>query len=209
MIIYKVTNTLNQKVYIGQTIKSLNVRWSTHGYRTKNTYFANSIRRYGKENFIIEEIDRASNREELNEKEVYWIQFYDSTNKDKGYNIEPGGGSHKKSPETIEKHRIGSLGRKPPPITEETRVKMQLAQLGKKRKPFTEEHKEKMRQKALGRKHTPESKEKMRLYRTGRKNSPEHIEKSRLAHVGKVTSEETKEKQRQSAYKRNKVKLGK
>ena len=57
MIIYKVTNIINNKIYIGQTIHSLNIRKSQHersheyGYKTA---FSNAIKKYGKENFIWE-----------------------------------------------------------------------------------------------------------------------------------------------------------
>lgn len=49
-----------------------------------DTHFARAIRKYEKENFYIEEIDRATTQNELNKKEQYWIQFYDSINN--GYN---------------------------------------------------------------------------------------------------------------------------
>lgn len=186
MIIYKVTHTLDGKVYIGQTIKPLKKRWSEHGYKKKNTYFSNCLRKYGKENFSIEQIDQASSLEELNEKEVYWINFFDSTNKEKGYNIEHGGNSHKKSQETIEKQRRSMIGKNKYKRTEEARLNMSLAQMGKKRAPFSEEHKDKIRQKALGRKHTSQAKEKIREAKTGRKLSIEEIQKR----------EETKRKNR-------------
>lgn len=49
-----------------------------------DTHFARAIRKYGKDNFIIEEIDSAKTQNELNEKEQYWIQYYNSVND--GYN---------------------------------------------------------------------------------------------------------------------------
>ena len=49
-----------------------------------DTHFARAIRKYGKENFIIEMIDTAKSQDELNQKEQYWIRYYDSVNK--GYN---------------------------------------------------------------------------------------------------------------------------
>ena len=49
-----------------------------------DTHFARAIRKYGKENFIIEVIDTAESQEELNQKEQYWIKFYDSVHQ--GYN---------------------------------------------------------------------------------------------------------------------------
>jgi hypothetical protein len=49
-----------------------------------------SIRKYGIENFIFEILEEC-NEEELNDKEIYWIKYYDATNKEKGYNIKLGG----------------------------------------------------------------------------------------------------------------------
>ncbi len=94
MYIYKITNKINNKVYIGQTIKDINLRWQRHcsdalSGRT-NTKFAKAIRKYNKENFIIEQIDDASNKEELNRKEIYWIKYYNSIIE--GYNSVDGGG---------------------------------------------------------------------------------------------------------------------
>lgn len=49
-----------------------------------DTHFARAIRKYGKDNFIIEEIDTAQTQDELNQKEQYWIKFYNSV--EEGYN---------------------------------------------------------------------------------------------------------------------------
>lgn len=88
MWIYKITNIQNNKVYIGQTIRPVEQRLHRHINDALNnildTHFARAIRKYGKENFIIETIDTANSQEELNRKEQYWIRFYDSVNK--GYN---------------------------------------------------------------------------------------------------------------------------
>ena len=88
MWIYKITNIQNNKVYIGQTIRPVEQRFHRHINDALNnildTHFARAIRKYGKENFIIETIDTANSQEELNQKEQYWIRFYDTVNK--GYN---------------------------------------------------------------------------------------------------------------------------
>ena len=93
--IYKITNKLNGKVYIGQTIKSLKERFEKHCWGTteKDQYHLNmaikkAIRKYGKENFTIELIEEVETTK-LDEREVYWISFYDSYNK--GYNCTLGG----------------------------------------------------------------------------------------------------------------------
>ena len=49
-----------------------------------DTHFARAIRKYGKDNFIIEQIDQAQTQDELNKKEQYWIQYYNSVQN--GYN---------------------------------------------------------------------------------------------------------------------------
>ena len=88
MWIYKITNIQNQKVYIGQTIRPIEQRFHRHINDAMNnildTHFARAIRKYGKDNFIVEEIDSAKTQNELNEKEQYWIQYYNSVNN--GYN---------------------------------------------------------------------------------------------------------------------------
>ena len=86
--IYIITNIQNNKVYIGQTIRPIEQRFHRHMNDALNnildTHFARAIRKYGKENFIIEKIDTAQNQNELNKKEQYWIKFYDAVNN--GYN---------------------------------------------------------------------------------------------------------------------------
>ena len=88
MYIYKITNIQNNKVYIGQTIRPIEDRFKRHLSDALNniidTHFARAIRKYGKDNFVLELIDVAQNQEELNRKERYWIKFYDAVNT--GYN---------------------------------------------------------------------------------------------------------------------------
>lgn len=88
MWIYKITNIQNNKVYIGQTIRPIDQRFKRHLNDALNnildTHFARAIRKYGRDNFIIEEIDSALTQDELNEKEKYWIQYYNSVKE--GYN---------------------------------------------------------------------------------------------------------------------------
>ena len=92
-IIYKATNKINGKVYIGQTCRTLKVRRAEHLTDGKclkyNTYFYKAINKYGGDSFVFEEIDKADTKEELNEKEIYWISFYDTFKN--GYNSTVGG----------------------------------------------------------------------------------------------------------------------
>lgn len=84
MIIYKITNTINNKIYIGQTVRTLDERMAEH-YRHNVTVIDIALNKYGKDAFKIDIIDRADSIEELNEKEIYWIKHFDCM-VPKGYN---------------------------------------------------------------------------------------------------------------------------
>lgn len=93
--IYKITNKINGKIYVGQTTKTLEERFQKHCWGTTendgyhlNMAIKKAIKKYGKENFTIELIEEVET-DRLDEKEVYWISFYDSYNK--GYNCTLGG----------------------------------------------------------------------------------------------------------------------
>lgn len=84
MIIYKMTNKVNGKVYIGQTTRRLDERTKEH-IRHNKMIVDKAIQKYGIENFTVEQIDLAENINELNQKEMYWIERYDCITP-KGYN---------------------------------------------------------------------------------------------------------------------------
>lgn len=90
MFVYKITNTINSKVYIGQSIRPIEQRFKRHINDAVNyivdTHFARAIRKYGPESFQIELIDTAKTIEELSEKERYWIHWYKSIDSEYGYN---------------------------------------------------------------------------------------------------------------------------
>lgn len=90
-IIYKVTNKINSKVYIGQTIRTLNKRKAEHYSRSKNIvkYFYNALNKYSEESFVWEIIEYCDSKEELDEMEFHYIMQYDSYSN--GYNLTLGG----------------------------------------------------------------------------------------------------------------------
>ena len=90
--IYKITNLFNGKIYIGQTSQTINQRWKEHLKDSKNPKYPlhKAIHKYGIENFKIEEIE-ACEIENLNEREIYWISFYNSYKGSNGYNATLGG----------------------------------------------------------------------------------------------------------------------
>lgn len=87
--IYKITNNLNKKCYIGETLRPIEVRWKQHQQRSKdenNTeYLYNAIRKYGIENFTIEEIETCPDENRF-ERETYYILMLD-TMAPNGYNL--------------------------------------------------------------------------------------------------------------------------
>lgn len=134
MFIYKITNLVNGKVYIGQTITTIEKRFAKHCNCDKQV-ISKAIHKYGVDNFKVEEIDRADTREELDEKERHWIRFYNSLIPN-GYNLESGGTKNKEICEaTREKLRESHKGEKAPwygkHLTEDAKRKLSQAHIGK------------------------------------------------------------------------------
>jgi group I intron endonuclease len=94
--VYIATCLSTEKYYIGKTIKSLNSRWSDHKSESKSsrdgcTYFHKAIRKYGKENFIVEKLYESENDEDLKNIEMLWIRLLNSQESDIGFNLTAGG----------------------------------------------------------------------------------------------------------------------
>lgn len=88
MIIYLITNKKNGKQYVGQTTRTLRERKMEHA--RKNGLVGRAIRKYGRENFDIRQIDSADSIELLNKKEIEWIEKLE-TKTPYGYNLCNGG----------------------------------------------------------------------------------------------------------------------
>ena len=99
--IYKVTNTVNGKLYIGQTSRTIEVRWREHIHdaikrNNKSSFiFHKAIKKYGPNAFEIEQIEECDSSM-LDERERYWIKYYDTYNN--GYNADFGGRSNRGHP---------------------------------------------------------------------------------------------------------------
>jgi group I intron endonuclease len=155
MIIYQITNKITNDFYIGKTKRKLSQRFYQHKYdsleRNSQTHLHRAIRKYGFENFFIEQVDTASNISDLNEKEISYIE-----KKSPKYNMTKGGdgGDVSQSPNYIKSQKNKSYKH-----TEETKQKIRKAHIGKSKPPITEKHKNIIRQSNLGRKHPPRSDE--------------------------------------------------
>lgn len=120
MFVYKITNTKTQEFYVGQTIKNIEYRFRKHkemSIRGNGYKLHNAMRKYGVNNFIIELLDSATNLEELNEKEIYYIDFLKPH-----YNILPGG-QIRLTENSIEKMRKSLMGKKQSKELKEKRFK--------------------------------------------------------------------------------------
>lgn len=114
--IYLATNRINGKKYVGQTRRSIKMRWKEHcndaNNKSRNSYLGHlnmAIRKYGAINFIVEEIEECDDTI-LNEREQYWISYYNSFDKSKGYNMTTGGNAgYKMEPESNECRKKKSI----------------------------------------------------------------------------------------------------
>jgi len=200
-LIYKTTNLINNKPYIGQTTDE--EYWKSGKYKGSGSLFKKAIKKYGFNNFKSELICYANSQEELNDLEIKYISEFNSIYPN-GYNIKLGGNNNgKQHVKTKDKIRTKLTGTK---HSEETKIKMSLARKGK---TVLEETKEKLRQANLGKKISEETKQKMIISKqniskeTKIKMSNSHIgknltnktkEKIAKSHIGKKHSEVTKEK---------------
>ena len=173
--IYKITNLIDGKIYIGQTIRTIEQRWKEHCYNAnhnKKKYLYDFMRYYGVDNFQIEIIDQCNDQQELDKKEIQWIKFYDSQNQEKGYNISEGGmvnfrGCH----HTVESKEKISIASKNQIWTDERRMKISLAQKRLSNHVQTKEEKQKRseslkkayRENRHNINYTPEIREKMSI----------------------------------------------
>lgn len=194
--IYKITNLINNKVYIGQSIRPQK-RWYEHIYISsiKNNYLYHSMKKYGIENFSFEVIAQVLKLEYADECEIQVIRQYNSTDINFGYNIDGGG-------------RFQKI------MSNETKIKISKSHIGKK---LSENTKLILSQKSAGKKHSEETKVKMKkllkkpkkIYKveypsfSGKRLSDETKRKLREANLGKKASQETKDKMSKSMIGKN------
>jgi group I intron endonuclease len=172
MIIYSVTNLINGKIYVGQTTQSPEKRWKYHCYR--GYILTDAITKYGKHNFEFKVIDTANSHDELNKKEIYWINVLNSIAPN-GYNLRKGGDSGGLLSEQTKK-KI-SLAQKNKKISDKHKKRLSELNSGKNNpmygktpnlgKIYTDEHRSNISNSLKGRKHCKSSIEKIRKKKIG------------------------------------------
>lgn len=113
--IYKITNIINKKIYIGKS-KNIQRRINHHikdlnKNKHYNTYLQTSWNKYGECNFLFETIFNSSIESELDNMECYYIKLYNSNNPNFGYNLTSGGDGGKHTPESVEKMKLSARGK--------------------------------------------------------------------------------------------------
>ena len=169
MVIYKTTNLVNGKQYIGRDSRN------NPNYLGSGPGIKNAIKKYGKQNFKKEILEVCNGKDELIEREEYWLNYYNAAKNRMFYNMHNksiglSGETHpfygkrgkdhpnfgrKHSDETRKKMSRGQTGKI---LSEETRKKISESRLGEKNPMF-------------GKKASPETKLKLSKARTGEKNS--------------------------------------
>ena len=130
--IYKITNTVNGKIYIGKS-QNIEKRFNEHIYGLNrginhNPHFQNAWDKYGEKNFKFEIIHTLKNynEKEISDLEIYYISKYNSTNQDYGYNFQCGGQGGKLSERQKEEIRRNSKF-KNASLTKEQVIQIKLA----------------------------------------------------------------------------------
>jgi group I intron endonuclease len=159
-IIYCIHSLSTGKKYIGQTVEKMQRRVLRH-FRTMNeTKISRAIQKYSKYDFVYGIVEEIEDKNLLDEREQYWIKYYDSI--DNGFNIKEGGKcarGFKQSESSIEKRRQKLIGR-----------------------PLSVEHKKSISKAHKGKVLSKETVDKMIAYRTGKKLTDSCKEKIAFSH---------------------------
>lgn len=204
--IYKITNLINGKAYIGQSVNILS-RFDYHKKRCNNNYLRASFEKYGIDNFSFEIIRTFSISPLLylflDAYEEHYINFYNTMNRDHGYNRMHGGQPGRLCEEAKELMKRNSAGKlighkhtskaiehmKKAQSNRSAQWKKHISE-GQKGKIISENTKEKIRIARSKQVITEETKAKLSKALTGKKKSPEHIQKVQEAYQKFLQSEE-------------------
>ena len=192
MIIYKITNTITGKAYIGQTVETLEKRWQRHCKSASqySNHFMRAIKKYGTDCWRFEILEEVNDVELLNEREVYWIAYFETFKN--GYNSTTGGRQSSIVTEEVKNKRSESMKR--------TMAEKFPVENRKVRPKFgSEEYCANMAKKSAERWKDPEYKQRVGTkisaslkgvtHRSGYKQTPEVIEKRTAKLRGKKFTE--------------------
>jgi group I intron endonuclease len=202
--IYRITNNSNGKLYIGQTQRTTEQRWAAHiqvANQGKDLFFYRAVRKYGAENFTLDEIATCGTKQWANFLEKMWILLLNTTNPDAGYNSTKGGEGGALVGESLEKMKIGVLK-----YWDDPEVRRRASESRKGRfvgesnpmygctdlgKPHTEETKQLLSEKAKQRFEDPEYKAMMTAASTGKNHTEQGKANIRTALLGNKYREGT------------------
>ncbi len=204
MIIYKTTNLINGKIYIGQDSNN------NPTYYGSGKLLKIAIKKYGKENFKKEILEECKNEGHLNEREIFWIHNCDSINRKVGYNISDGSkeGDRKIGHEIVKNgiynYWVEKYGKEEADKRREIKIG-KLKNIGKEGNSLTKKGRYSIWLEKYGKEEADKRHKEWRLkisqfqqykLESGWKHSNESKEKIRKARLGTKLSEETKEKLR-------------
>jgi len=227
--IYKTTNLINSKIYIGQHQS----KKQDDNYFGSGRILLNALKKYGKESFTVEIIYWAKSMKRLNDAEILFIEAYDATNPEVGYNLSYGGVAFNKgrkaSEETREKQRQSALNK--PPMSDESKAKLSeslkkvkhaaewckkigRSNKGKHSNLLTEDHKRKISESLSGKVFSEEHKNKIRQSSIGNKSrtgmlhteeTKRKMSESQLGHKGYMLGRHLTEEQRKKVSEAKKI----
>lgn len=116
-IIYCATNTVNGKIYIGQTTMTLSARKSCHRINKRCSLFHRAIQKHGFDRFSWSVLEECHDKAELDSREGFWVENLKACQPEFGYNLKSGGFGNGKHSD-ITRQRLSEIakacGRKPP-----------------------------------------------------------------------------------------------
>jgi group I intron endonuclease len=176
MYVYRTTNLINNKIYIGQS------KYNDPNYLGSGVFIKKAIEKYGRENFLKEILEECSTQESTNEREKFWIKETNSKDREIGYNVADGGYSFIMNDEIKSKIKNTLSGK----YTRENSFRHGIK--------LTEDHKKLISESNTGRKFSEETRKNMSESRMGIVYSLETRKKMSESHIGKILTDEHKER---------------
>jgi group I intron endonuclease len=193
----------SHKIYIGITSQKPKKRWINGEGYSNNDYFTKAIKKYGWGNFKHEILYTNLSKEEACEKEQELIKYYDSTNRDKGYNITAGGEYNSASVEGRKRISSANIGKTVSkktrlkisktktgvPMRDDTKIKLSITRK-KMHLRMAEDHRQKIIKANTGKVMSEATRDKIRKGLEGKSKSAEHRQKLSESRKGRFTGKE-------------------